>query len=136
MSKKREKSEVTARTSWIVHEQPMRELVARRMCERGMTAAALSEAIGFAKSTPIDLFLMGLTKLPIAKAEQLASALGLELELVVRVWIKECYPEVLDVLGRLYPTLGLCSGGDKVSPCAAATGVSAVPGSTASGEAQ
>lgn len=101
MKRKHEDAPERVQMSHLMGQHPMRALLKRTMQERGVTAEGLGKAIGFADGRIVEQYLNGPSKLPINRAEMVASVLELEFELVLRAWLTECYPDVLELLEKL-----------------------------------
>lgn len=118
MSDKRNKKEsmdgsvAEAAAEVLFGAQPLRVLITHAMRDNGVTTEALAAALGFTDDKPVRLYLKGLMKLPINRAEQVAHLLGLDLDMMLRIWLKESYPDLLALLDRL-PAPPLLTAGER-----------------------
>lgn len=85
----------------MVGKQPLRDAIHRHLKEPGATVEKLSKAMGFDNPKILRLYVEGVTKIPLGKFVAIAADLNLDVPSLTRLWLKECAPDVLEVLESL-----------------------------------
>ncbi len=84
-----------------LHNEPLRRVVLTAMRGSKTTAKEIAEAMGFDDERPVHMYLKGYIKVPVGRVEQLGQLLGIDLSVMLRLWLEEHNPELLAILDRL-----------------------------------
>lgn len=85
----------------MVGRQPLRQAIHRHMEEKGVTIEALSNAMGFENPKIVQMYLQGIGKIPMSRFMPLVADMNIEVATLVKMWLTECAPDILEALERL-----------------------------------
>ncbi|MEO8599385.1 MAG: hypothetical protein ABI656_06095 [bacterium] len=89
------------KTATTTAENTLLSIIERRQSQLGVSDAQLSEALGYTNAAIIPMIKNGMLRLPVKKVSQLAAALDLKAPEVLRTYLKDTDPSLLEALEEI-----------------------------------
>lgn len=100
MTKRKEDDDEMIRVHTMLGKQPLRDRVRKYVMEKGLTPEALATAMDYSPRI-VTAYLSGVMKIPVSAFLRIAEQLALDQPTLIRMWLTENAPEILEVLDAL-----------------------------------